>query len=268
MTEIQRWLVETRRLATRPSTAPGQIISITFPKSDESRMRRVVKRSGVRPTMKYPSWKVRRTVQTESKHELSVARLLDAAPDVTTFQEQPLEISFVIGKVEHRHYPDFLVHAGHGQELWEVKTAANAADQSIVERTAVLRRELPRHGFTYRVIIADDLYRTPRLENVSKVLDWGRNHLALADREAIDRIISLNGNIALKCNRGQTVGPEFKRHLSRLVLEGQLDFDVERPLTNRTVYTACTPATSRLNLFETHGERIGIPCRCSAKRQA
>ncbi len=101
-------------------------IEIIFPKDGKIRSRKVVKRSNARNTGKYPSWKMKRMMQWESVHEGNAMRILDATPSVTSFTEQPCEITYTLNGIQHRHYPDFMVIEGNCRELWEVKTEADA----------------------------------------------------------------------------------------------------------------------------------------------
>ena len=124
-----------------------------------TRVRTVVTRSRARSTGKYPSWKMGRMVQWESPAELNACRLLDADPAVTAFYEQPLEITYFLDGEVHRHYPDILVLAPNRSELWKIKPESEAARPETVRRTELMRRALPAYGYTYRIVLAEDLAR-------------------------------------------------------------------------------------------------------------
>ena len=64
-------------------------IEINFPKNGKIRSRKVVSRSNARNSGKYPSWKMQRMMQWESPHEGNAMRILDATPNVISFNEQP-----------------------------------------------------------------------------------------------------------------------------------------------------------------------------------
>src|SRR5215813_8651303 len=63
-------------------SSPCQIERITYFCSEGALSRNVVTRSRVRPTGKYPSWKMERMLEWESRNELHAFRLLDCDPSV------------------------------------------------------------------------------------------------------------------------------------------------------------------------------------------
>src|SRR2546422_816406 len=125
----------------------GEIIRITFCSGRQIRSRRVVTRSRSCPTGKYPSWKMNRMVQWESRNELHAFRLLDCDPKVTTFHEQPCEIVYRQNDVERRHYPDVYVETTGSKELWEIKPNSKASQDVIAARSTLLRDGLKQYGF-------------------------------------------------------------------------------------------------------------------------
>lgn len=221
-------------------------VEIIFPEEGRLRSRTVVSRSRARPTGKYPSWKMARMIQWESPNELNALRLLDASPAVTAFHEQPLAIRFVLDGEPRLHYPDLFVAWSDGRrELWEVKPEREAAHPYFAARTRYLQAALPALGYSYRLAVAEELAREPRLTNALTLLKYGRNPIRDADRERIRRILlsapALRWGSAL---RGD-LGPQGLAQLSRLALEGFLSFDIERELAEQTPFTLATQGNSR-----------------------
>ena len=72
---------------------PVPMIVINFPKDGKIRSRKVVKRSNARNSGKYPSWKMQRMMQWESVHEGNAMRILDAHPNVISFNEPTYDYS-------------------------------------------------------------------------------------------------------------------------------------------------------------------------------
>lgn len=122
------------------------ILEITFPPEGKVRSRRIVSRSRARATGKYPSWKMCRMMQWESVNELNAYRLLDANPAVTAYHEQPLTITFKINGEIHKHYPDTMVQWGNSRELWEIKTAADAARPEVADHRVPTRCKAAIHS--------------------------------------------------------------------------------------------------------------------------
>lgn len=100
----------------------AEVRAIVFPEPGQVRSRKVVSRSNARSAGKYPSWKMKRMLHWESSNELNAFRLLDCDPDVTTFNEQPCQVVYVVGGVERIHYPDILVATTGGKELWKLSS--------------------------------------------------------------------------------------------------------------------------------------------------
>ena len=107
-----------------------RIRRIVFSSAEQVRSRRVVTRSRLRPTGKYPSWKMGRMLQWESMNELDAFRL-DCDPRVTAFTEQPCEIVYVDGAKTRHHYPDIYAKIDSNHELWEVKAACEASQSEV-----------------------------------------------------------------------------------------------------------------------------------------
>lgn len=225
---------------------PNAITAIEFPAGSSIRTRRIVSRSRARPTGKYPSWKMGRMIQWESHNELNAYRLLDANPAVRAFYEQPLAIRYRLDGVEHIHYPDTLVEIGGSRELWEIKPAFEAARPEYVARTKFLTDALCSNGFTYRMVLAEDLGREPRLSNVLTLLKYGRQPLGLVEREHIRNVLkATGGSIPWGAATSGVLGRRGHFVLARLALEGVLGTDIEQPLNSHTLFTAQSPSEGK-----------------------
>jgi hypothetical protein len=209
--------------------ATGNIRSINF-HPERIRSRKVVSRSNARPTGKYPSWKMGRMLQWESVNELNALRLLDCDPKVKFFYEQPCEIEFVQNGIFRSHFPDLLVECVSGKEMWEVKTQSDALKVDVSERTDLLKKVLPDWGYTYRLILADDLKRQPRLANANLLLKYGRKPVGLWDREEIRRELQVSESMSWSAACAGAYGKTGRENICRLVLEGILTFDAMLPI--------------------------------------
>ena len=206
----------------------GSIISIFPPEAGKWRSRKVVTRSKARPTGKYPSWKMGRMIQWESINELNAYRLLDANPSVSGYHEQPFTIQYQLNGEVRLHYPDTLVLFGATKELWEIKPASDVVKPDVAERTALLTGALPNHGFAYRLVIAEELGREPRLTNVLALLKFGRNPISSVDREHLRMVLLQEGWITWGALASGAIGAKGRHVVCRLVLEGVLTFDLDR----------------------------------------
>lgn len=219
------------------STLRSPILTIDWPENGSNRARKVISRSKARATGKYPSWKMGRMVHWESPHELNAYRLLDANPDVISFHEQPLVIRYILGGIEHLHYPDVLVNYSGGRELWEIKTSRDAADPEVAARTRLMQAALPNNGFVYRVVVGEDLAREPRLSTVLTLLRYGREPVTLPEREHVRQLLLATTTLNWASGDSAGLGNRGRFILARLSLEGDLSVDLESPLTPATLFT-------------------------------
>jgi hypothetical protein len=210
------------------------IIRIEYPNTGKLRARKVTSRSKSISTGKHPSWKMGRMMQHESRHELHAFMLLDANPDVLSFFEQPCIIHYMLDGIMHKHFPDILVEFTSGKELWEVKEWADAVDPVVSRRTEMLTAELPAWGFTYRVVLADDLAKQPRLANINKLLLFGNRPVPIIEREQIRQAFLSEGSIPW-CSFMEAESLDARYYASRLILEGMLMVNLEDQLTDHSL---------------------------------
>ncbi len=212
----------------------GTVIELRTPLKGLARARKVVTRSRSRSTGKYPSWKMRRMIQWESPHELNAYRLFDCDPAVVSFQEQPLEIRYEINGEVHRHYPDVLVQRNWGSELCEVKTHADAIRPEVAERTSLMTAELPRFGFRYRMMLAEDLGGQPGLVNALLILQYGRRAISIQERQLVLRFFNNHPEIQWGDVIAGLLGTRGRMYVCRLLLEGVLSLDISQPIRSET----------------------------------
>ncbi len=175
-------------------------------------------------------------IQWESANELNAFRLLDADPSASAYSEQPLTVRFVLNGETHLHYPDVLIQRDHSHELWEIKPQSEAVKPAFVARTRLLESELPRFGFAYRLVVAEDLAKQPRLSNTLLLLKYGREPVSDLARERVRQILSSVPEISWGAATSGDLGPKGYGLLSRLALEGVLSFDINQKLTATTSF--------------------------------
>jgi TnsA endonuclease-like protein len=210
------------------------IHNIAFPESGQLRSRKVVSRSRVRPTGKYPSWKMKRMIHWESENELNAFRLLDCDPDVSAFHEQPCEIEYVLDGESRSHFPDILVERKDQKELWEVKRESQAEKPDVTRRSKLLEQSLPHWGYTYKVVMARDLAMQPRQTNACFLLGFGRRDINGCEREFIRQALAQQGSLLWSDACQGKYGPAGRELLCSLVLKGVLTTDLNRPISHST----------------------------------
>lgn len=224
----------------------GPVRWIKYPEDGGVRSRTVISRSKTRGSGKYPSWKMNRMLYWESIHELNAFRLLDANPAVLRFTEQPLTVRYVLEGVEHDHYPDIQLVTKRGKELWEVKTSEDAASPDVALRTRLLAEALPAFGFTYRVVVAEDLALEPRLSNLLFVLRHGRMDVPIVERERLRVLLAKLPNLTWGAVQRGALGAKGLGYACRMILEGMLLVDLSGDLLDDLPVRVAPPGTRTL----------------------
>jgi hypothetical protein len=178
---------------------------------------------------------MQRMIHWESPHERNAYRLLDADCSVHSFSEQPLVIWFRLNGEKRPHYPDVLVILENGRKvLLEVKTKDDSQRQDVRLRTELLSATLPSHGFEYQLVIGEEMGRQPRLENALTMLNLGRAPITLAEEERMQQAFDMTPSISWGEITEGRMGKRGPNVAARGVLEGQISFDINSPLSAST----------------------------------
>jgi hypothetical protein len=189
-------------------------------------------------------------LQWGTPHQLNAFRLLDATPVVVQFEEQPLVVHYMLSGIQYDHYPDVKVLVNGARELWSVKTWAEAAKPETACRTELMIKGLPKFGYHYRMVIAEDLATQPRLKNALMLLRFGRFDIPIVERERLRRLLMTVQELTWGAILKGALGARGKAFACRLILEGVLRIDMTAPLCEQTVISkvgsghACERAVS------------------------
>lgn len=216
---------------TRPRDG---IIAIELPEDGSSPIRKIISRSNARITGKYPSWKMNRMVHWRSRDQLNSYRLLDSHPAVISFHEQPLLIHMSLNGVMYPHYPDVLVELSNSRELWSIRTNSDAQTLETLAFARLLQNELPRFGFTHRLVTSETLAGEPRLSTAIMLLRHGRQPVTLTEREHVRHILEKVGFITWEAAQTGLLGLRGRAILARLALEGILQLHPDARLAPQT----------------------------------
>lgn len=215
---------------------PDTVLNLRFAPNGE-RVRKVVSRSGMRIRTKYASWKMGRHVQADCPGEVPVMVDLDLRPEVLRFTEQPCEITYVMDHVRHRHYPDLLVEYADRKEFIEVKNAGEETDPEWVRRTALMTKELPRFGYSYRLVTGESFKRQPRYNNAQLILRWGRAPVRATDREQLRVRFARDDEQRWGDFPVTDTGAFRLQSICRLILDGVVSIDLDQPITATSALT-------------------------------
>lgn len=146
----------------------------------------------------YPSFKTGRSVAFESRLERDHFLLLDADPRVSTYDEQPVTITFDGRRRSRRYTPDCrVIYRSGTTELVEVKYAADIASMSGDERVDLdeahnaARAWCTERGWSFKLRTDQDI--------VGAALD--RAHALHAFARASDAVVSPDAVLAFVAKR-------------------------------------------------------------------
>lgn len=205
----------------------GHHITIEFATDKSVRMRKVVSRSNLRVTGKYPGRKAKRMMRWESKLELLAFKLHDVASYVKRFQEQPARITFFLNDEKRVHVPDLLVEIHHGYIFREIKTDEEANSPEILERTRYLSEVLPAYGYQYDILTESEIKKQPRLDNAEFLLRHARKKVGLLEWEAFRKRYVPEGGVWWKNVLSNQCEVLDIFQICTLILDSYLLIDIE-----------------------------------------
>ena len=135
---------------------------------------RIPKRQSAGITGSFPSLKLGRMVAFESTLERDYLYLLDFEPSVTTFEEQPLTITYEHDGKVRRYTPDFLIREADREVLVECKPAAKLEHNDNPLKFAAARIYCEERGWSFRVVTDMELRRGYLLENIKRLTYYAR----------------------------------------------------------------------------------------------
>lgn len=117
-----------------------------------------------------------------------------------------------------------------------MKPADKASDLFVQARTDLMRKELPRFGFGYRLALAEDLAQPGRLKAARLLADFGHGAVTQVQRENVRRLFSRNSSITWGDVRRGLLPPLTRQVIARLTLEGDLACNWSAPITDATKF--------------------------------
>jgi hypothetical protein len=207
--------------------------SLTVIRIDSSntgmRMRRVVRRSNMRVTGKYPSIKNNASVQWESTIERDCYALLEADGQIRSYNEQPVVIHYEIDGNPRRHTPDILINCHGRLILCEVKSAADPLLNEAIALGAALAPALGSFGYSYYIVTDLDIRLDPYLSNAKLLTHYGRASVDDMKKEELRRAFA-RGPIGWRQILEGSIGKNAVFSVARMILEGRLFYDTTKKL--------------------------------------
>jgi hypothetical protein len=221
---------KSRRIAPDPfwkvpmTDIPETPIALEMPAKGQLRARRIICRSAPRPTTKFPSIRLGRSVHCESDIEVETAEWFDACSTVNTFGEQPLTIHYEIAGQCRTHIPDFCVITKDGKAFVEAKFIIDI-DEDIYTRTWILKKALFDIGYRYYLVTENETRCGNYLTNARYLLRRGR--AVVPDTIKFEFISRLRSGETLTWG-ALTAAQQL--HVARLILQGVLWVPMHLPI--------------------------------------
>ncbi len=224
---------------------PTRILNIAF-RLGGARYRTVVSRANARPSFKMGSVKnatfrnvSRVIIEASSENELNVCGELECNWNVIEYREQPCKITYIDGTEEKEHIPDAgATQRLGGKVLLEVKEKTEAGTDEVKRRTEILTCDLPYHGYSYELRIAEDAAREPACSNRWTIISFATRPVSDYEREIIRRVCEFSGHVLWGEACKGAYGPFGREIVCRLFIEGSLTADLDKPLSPSTAFFA------------------------------
>ncbi|MCA6218569.1 hypothetical protein KGA65_18680 [Ideonella sp. B7] len=242
-----------------PVHGPDAVLSVQFA-PEGTRAREIKTRSKTKASGAYPSFRMRRMIHWESEGERNVIKIFDADASVFSLAEQACVVVYRLGGEIHRHFPDLLVVRLANKRLVEVKTEVESRDPEVSARTELMRRELPRFGYDYDIVLSEDAARQPRLRNVEFVLRFGRTDIDLVEREQLRQYLQDRDSVQWADVVGGLAGVLTTGRACRLILEGTLSIDFNLLWSQRDVTLRRIASRSEQAVSICDEERLARQC--------
>ncbi|MEW8525249.1 MAG: TnsA endonuclease N-terminal domain-containing protein [Candidatus Thiodiazotropha endolucinida] len=199
--------------------------------------RRVITRRAVIQNGRFASRKMGRAIDFESPVERDFLFLAEYDRQVVGIWEQPLKVAVELGGKWRNKYPDFKLLMRNGEirihEVKPKKEAEKLENQAAFEALENLFMEV---GVDYRVTVDTDIRKEPRLQNIKNL---ARYAVRMPSQMDLLWLRQLLGEVAV-ITVGDLAEGKFGRMLTKptvygLIFRGELDIDINLPLTNDTL---------------------------------
>ncbi len=133
-------------------------------------VRKIVTRSGGIPRGLFPSRKNNRMVGYEHLLEADACVLFEMSPQIASYREQPIRISFPDGDRSRLYTPDYQLELKDGRQfLVEIKPARRLAAPEIRAKFDHIEEHMHRLGLPFLVLTDEVIRAQPRLTNLRRL---------------------------------------------------------------------------------------------------
>lgn len=225
---------------------PGTLEDVSLPTTHDinihfaaegERARKVVRRSNYRMTGKFPSFKNSRMMHWESHYEKMAFQLLEIAPFVVSYREQPATFKFSNSEgFTQTHFPDLLVELANGRKLFiEIKPDSAKEDSVLMARTSLLQDLIKQKGYRYLVIYPDQLESFYYLENAKEILWHAKLPVPFPVQQKVQHYLSSEVEVTFKSLFQMLADKEANAWIYQLIMVGLIVCDLSILLTEQSI---------------------------------
>lgn len=207
--------------------------------ADNERARKVVRRSNYRMTGKFPSIKNGRMMHWESHYEKMAFQLLEIAPFVASYREQPATFKFTNNEgLIQKHFPDLLVELVNGRKLFiEIKPDSAKEDLVLVARTSLLQVLIKQKGYRYLAVYQDQLESFYYLENAEEILWHAKVPVPFPAQQKVEQYLNHEVEVTFESLVHKLDDIQAKAWIYRLLMMGLINCDLTLKLTEQSIIT-------------------------------
>lgn len=216
----------------RSGTESTHDLRLDLPPSGEVRIRNLVHRGAPRPVFKLTSVKLGRVVQCESALEHEAIVLLDAAPAVQSFAEQPVRIRYRTAEAWHSHIPDFATLVADRLTFVEIKFTKDI-DAEVHQRTRLLETRLQTLNAGYCLLTERHLRQGHHVQNAVRVLRRARHAISQVQLLATLEKLRALGRVPLSAFGWSVAESNEAVGIAQLIISGHAEIDGREPLSDR-----------------------------------
>lgn len=136
--------------------------------------RKITNKGSKKVIGKFASLKMGKTIWWESQLEQDYIYLLEFDPDVTSYQEQPPTISYVLNGKKRRYTPDFLVERRDKRQIIEVKPEEHITKEKNLLLFNSVAPILSQEGYEFNLVTDKAIRIQPRLANIKLLTRYAR----------------------------------------------------------------------------------------------
>jgi hypothetical protein len=194
--------------------------------------RKISNRGSKKNIGKFPSLKMKRSIYWESLIERDLIFLLEYDPEVTSYEEQPNPVTYMLAGKQRHLTPDFFVERGGPIQLIEVKPEAKMEKYTEIFREVSWEcRQAGRGEF---VVATEKMIRVePKLGNIKFLYRYARTPILLRHQRLLHDFFHAKDKVSIRELAEYFILKGIENEVQMvyaLVYHGFLEIDLMKPI--------------------------------------